>query len=305
MAITIFNKIKNGLKKTHDRVTSNLTRIVTGREKPDEEMLEDIEASFIQADIGIEATQRLLDVIRDTYSSEKNVDLPMIKQRIEDELINILGTDNANIKEASQAPTVVLVVGVNGTGKTTTIAKIAKMLKDDGKKVMLAAGDTFRAAAIEQLEIWGERIGIPVIKHQYGADAAAVSFDALEAAEARGVDYLIIDTAGRLHTKVNLMEELKKIQRVLKKKRDEVPHEILLVLDATTGQNAFQQARIFDEAIGITGLVLTKLDGTAKGGIVISIQTQLDIPVKYIGVGEQMDDLQPFIPQDFALALFE
>jgi len=305
MAKSIFSKVKSGLKKTHDRVTANLTRIVTGRDKPDEELLDEIEASFIQADVGIKATERLLDVIRNTYKSEKNVDLPLITQRIEDELENILGGDSSSPNRNPQGPTVILVVGVNGTGKTTTIAKIAKMLKDDGSTILLAAADTFRAAAIEQLDIWAERIGVPVIKHQHGADAAAVSFDALEAAEARAVDYLIIDTAGRLHTKVNLMEELKKIQRVLKKKRPDAPHEVLLVLDATTGQNALQQARIFNEALGITGLVLTKLDGTAKGGIVISIHTELDIPLKYIGVGEQMDDLQPFVPRDFARALFD
>jgi len=303
--VTIFSKIKAGLRKTHDRLTSNLTRIVTGREKPDEELLDEIEACFIQADIGVETTGRLMDVIRQTYKEEKNVDLPLIIRRIEDELINVLGLDNCRLNPAEASPTVILVIGVNGTGKTTTIAKIAKMLKDDGKKVILCAADTFRAAAIEQLDIWADRIGISVIKHQHGADAAAVVFDSLEAAHARKMDYLIIDTAGRLHTKVNLMEELKKIQRVIKKKQPNAPHEVLLVLDATTGQNALQQAKIFNEALGVTGLVMTKLDGTAKGGIVIAIQTELDIPVKYIGIGEQMDDLQPFAPQDFARALFE
>jgi len=303
--INIFSKVKNGLKKTHDRLTSNLVRVVAGRGKPDEELLEEIEASFIQADIGVETTERLMEVIRQTYREEKSVDLPLIIQRIEDELLEILGANNSALVSADTPPTVVLVVGVNGTGKTTTIAKIAKMLKEDGKKVLLSAADTFRAAAIEQLEIWGGRVGIPVIKHQLGADAAAVAYDSLEAAQARGIDYLIVDTAGRLHTKINLMEELKKIQRVIKKRRPDAPHEVLLALDATTGQNALQQAKIFNEALGITGLVLTKLDGTAKGGIVIAIQTQLGIPVKYIGVGEQIDDLQPFVPRDFARALFE
>jgi len=206
---------------------------------------------------------------------------------------------------APQPPTVILVVGVNGTGKTTTIAKLGKMMVDNGKKVLFAACDTFRAAAIEQLDIWAGRVGADLIKHQHGGDPAAVAFDAVEAAVARGADYLFIDTAGRLHTKVNLMEEIKKIQRVLGKKIADAPHETLLVLDATTGQNALQQARLFNDALGLTGLVLTKLDGTAKGGIVISIQREFHIPVKFIGVGEGFDDLQPFVPADFAKALLE
>lgn len=300
----ILNKLKSGLKKTHDRITAPLMRLVTGT-RVDQDALDELEATFLQADMGVETTERLLEVIRDTYKDEGRVEHDRLIERLEGELVGELAEDAAPLIVAPHPPTVILVVGVNGTGKTTTIAKLGKTMIDDGKSVLFAACDTFRAAAIEQLAIWAERAGAGLIKHKHGADPAAVAFDAVEAALARGTDCLIIDTAGRLHTKVNLMEEIKKIQRTIRKKLPEAPHETLLVLDATTGQNALQQARLFNDALGLTGLVLTKLDGTAKGGIVISIQREFHVPVKLIGVGEGFDDLQPFVPAEFARALLE
>jgi len=279
-------------------------RLVKGR-RVDQDALDELEATFLQADMGVETTERLLGVIRETYKEERGVDMARLVERLEAELVGELAEDAAPLITAPTPPTVVLVVGVNGTGKTTTIAKLARMLGGDGKKVLFGACDTFRAAAIEQLAIWADRTGADLVKHQHGADPAAVAYDATEAALARGADYLFIDTAGRLHTKVNLMEEIKKIQRTVAKKIPDAPHETLLVLDATTGQNALQQARLFNDALGLTGLVLTKLDGTAKGGIVISIQRQFHVPVKYIGVGEDFGDLQPFVPAEFARALLE
>ena len=300
----ILDKLKTGLKKTHDRLTDPLVRLVRGR-RADQDTLDELEATFLQADMGVETTERLLDVIRGTYKDEGRVELPRLLQRLESELVGELAEDAAPLNLAPTPPTVILVVGVNGTGKTTTIAKLARTLGADGTKTLFAACDTFRAAAIEQLAIWADRVGAGLVKHQHGADPAAVAFDAAEAALARGAHYLIIDTAGRLHTKVNLMEEIKKIQRTVAKKLPGAPHETLLVLDATTGQNALQQARLFNEALGLTGLVLTKLDGTAKGGIVIAIQREFHVPVKFIGVGEGLDDLQPFVPAEFARALLE
>jgi len=300
----ILSKLKTGLKKTHDRITDPLVRLVTGR-RVDQDTLDELEATFLQADMGVETTDRLLGVIRETYNEEGRVEMARLVERLEAELVGELSEDASPLNVAPQPPTVILVVGVNGTGKTTTIAKLGKMMIDDGKRVLFAACDTFRAAGIEQLGIWADRVGADLVKHQHGADPAAVAFDAAEAGLARGTDCVIIDTAGRLHTKVNLMEEIKKIQRTLGKKIAGAPHETLLVLDATTGQNALQQARLFNDALGLTGLVLTKLDGTAKGGIVVSIQRELHIPVKFIGVGEGFDDLQPFVPAEFARALLE
>jgi fused signal recognition particle receptor len=300
----ILRKLKTGLKKTHDRITDPLVRLVTGR-RVDQDTLDELEATFLQADMGVETTDRLLGVIRETYNEEGRVEMARLVERLEAELVGELSDDASPLNVAPQPPTVILVVGVNGTGKTTTIAKLGKMMVDDGKRVLFAACDTFRAAGIEQLGIWADRVGADLVKHQHGADPAAVAFDAAEAAVARGTDCVIIDTAGRLHTKVNLMEEIKKIQRTLGKKIAGAPHETLLVLDATTGQNALQQARLFNDALGLTGLVLTKLDGTAKGGIVVAIQREFHIPVKFIGVGEGFDDLQPFVPAEFARALLE
>ena len=304
MSFGFFEKLKNGLKKTHDKITAPLLRLVTGK-KIDENTLDELEATLLQTDMGIATTNELVNIIRDLYRTEKNVDFGRITQKIEEDLFKVLNSDEKNLIIAPKPPTVIMVVGVNGTGKTTSIGKIAKYLSAQGKKIILGACDTFRAAAIEQLEIWAERSGAGIIKHQHGADPAAVAFDAVQASIARGADYLIMDTAGRLHTKVNLMEEIKKIQRTVGKILPGAPHETLLVLDGTTGQNALQQAKIFNEAIGLTGIVLTKLDGTAKGGIVISIQREFHIPVKFIGVGEQIDDLQPFVPREFVKALME
>jgi len=300
----ILSKLKTGLKKTHDRITDPLVRLVTGR-RVDQDALDELEATFLLADMGVETTDRLLGVIRETYNEEGRVEMTRLVERLEAELVGELSEDASPLNVAPQPPTVILVVGVNGTGKTTTIAKLGKMMVDDGKRVLFAACDTFRAAAIEQLAIWADRVGADLVKHQHGADPAAVAFDAAEAGLARGTDSVMIDTAGRLHTKVNLMEEIKKIQRTLAKKIADAPHETLLVLDATTGQNALQQARLFNDALGLTGLVLTKLDGTAKGGIVVSIQREFHIPVKFIGVGEGFDDLQRFVPAEFARALLE
>ena len=304
MAFGFFSRLKSGLKKTHDKITAPLARLITGR-RIDEETLEELEETLLQADMGVTTTLEIVESVRDLYKSERNVQMDRVIGKVEDDLLMVLDREQANLVTAPQPPTVVLVVGVNGTGKTTSIGKIAHHLVSQSKKVILGACDTFRAAAIEQLSVWAERAGAGIVKHQHGADAAAVAFDATEAAIARAADYLIMDTAGRLHTKVNLMEEIRKIQRIVAKKIEGAPHEILLVLDATTGQNAVQQAKIFNETLGLTGLILTKLDGTAKGGIVISIQRDLHVPVKFIGVGEQIDDLQPFVPRDFIKALLE
>lgn len=301
----IFGKLRRGLKKTRERIASGLARVFTGRGRIDEEMLEDLEATFLQADMGVKMTARLIDCVREFHKSEKGLGREALIERLEGEVASALGSNSVSLNISSTPPTVILVVGVNGTGKTTTIAKLAKMLQDEGKKVLLAACDTFRAAAIDQLGILAERAGVSIVKHQHGADAAAVVYDAAEAALARGTDYLIVDTAGRLHTKVNLMEEIKKVQRVIAKKIPGAPHEVLLVLDATTGQNALQQAKMFHEALGLTGIVMAKLDGTAKGGILLAIKQELDIPIKFVGVGEGLEDLEPFVPSDFAGALFE
>jgi len=300
----LLGKLRRGLKKTRDRLSSGIVRILTGKGKIDEELLEQLEATFLQTDMGVKMTTRLMESVREVYKSERGLDKNALLGRLREDVACALGSESVPLSVSASPPTVILVVGVNGTGKTTTIAKLAKSLTDDGKKVLVAACDTFRAAAIDQLVILAERAGASIVKHQHGADAAAVAFDAAEASTARGMDFLIIDTAGRLHTKVNLMEEMKKVQRVVGKKMPGAPHEVLLVLDATTGQNALQQARMFHEALGLTGIVMAKLDGTAKGGILLAIEEELDIPIKFVGIGENLDDLEPFVPSDFAQALF-
>jgi len=300
----LLGKLRSGLKKTRDRLSSGIVRILTGARKIDEELLEDLEGIFLQTDMGVTMTARLIESVRELYRDEKGLDRNLLLQKLQEEVAGALGSDPVSLNVSASPPTVILVVGVNGTGKTTTIAKLAKMFTDDGKKVLVAASDTFRAAAIDQLVILAERAGATVVKHQHGADAAAVAFDAAEASIARGMDFLIIDTAGRLHTNVNLLEEVKKVQRVIAKKIPGSPHEVLLVLDATTGQNALQQARMFHEALGLTGMVMAKLDGTAKGGILLAIKEELDIPMKFVGIGEKLGDLEPFVPSDFAQALF-
>lgn len=299
-----FDKLKQGLEKTRKSFTEKIEQLVTGYATIDDEFLEDLEAVLLSADVGVKTTTRLMSDIR---AGIKNKDIgspeelrPFLEQRIK----VLLEDGLSEPKLADQPPTVIIVVGVNGVGKTTTIGKLGHYYHAQGKKVLFAAGDTFRAAAIDQLDIWASRIGAEVIKHSEGSDPAAVAYDAVQAAKARKADVVIIDTAGRLHTKANLMEELKKIRRVVSREIETAPHETLLVLDATTGQNAINQAKIFGDAVQLTGVVLTKLDGTAKGGVVIAVKAELGLPVKWIGVGEGVNDLRPFTPQEFAEALF-
>jgi len=288
------------LSRTRQSLSSGFDRVFAGKKKIDDEVLEELEELLITSDIGVQTTMDLIERL----SKAKAADISEVKQILKDEILSILGSHPPDPVEAQSTPHVVLVVGVNGVGKTTTIGKIAASARASGKKVLIGAADTFRAAAIEQLAIWAERADAEFVKHRENADPAAVAFDAVSAATARGCDIVLIDTAGRLHTKSNLMEELKKIKRTVSKQLEGAPHEILLVLDATTGQNALSQAKQFDEALDLTGLALTKLDGTAKGGIVISICGSLKIPLQYIGVGEQIDDLRRFDAEQFIEALF-
>lgn len=298
-----FEKLKAGLQKTKESVFKQVNDIFKHFVSVDEDMLEELEEALIAADVGVDATEEIIDSLRDTIKERHIKEPAEAKDALMEILSGMIGEGGE--LDLSGKPAVVLVIGVNGVGKTTSIAKIAKRLKDSGKSVVLAAADTFRAAAIDQLEEWAGRIDVPIVKHTEGSDPAAVVFDAASAAKSKGADVLIIDTAGRLHNKKNLMSELAKIGRVIDRELPGSPRETLLVLDAVTGQNAVNQAKEFKNATDITGIVLTKLDGTAKGGIVISIKKILGIPVKYIGVGEKMDDLQEFDPQDFVKALFE
>jgi len=297
--------IRRGLAKTHDRLAKGFGRVFGLSRKLDDAVCDEIEELLIQADMGVEATTEIIDDLRDAYKEGRIEDTEALREHLRAELKDALGEGHAGIRMADEPPTVILVAGVNGSGKTTSIAKLAKHFHDNGLGVLLAASDTFRAAAVEQLDVWRQRIGVDIVKHQTGADPAAVTYDALDAALARKVDVLIVDTAGRLHTKKNLMAELEKIRRVITKRVPEAPHEVLLVLDATTGQNAVQQAKLFQEAVDVTGIFLAKLDGTAKGGIVVAIRRQLGIPVRFIGVGESPDDIEPFDPDKFVEALFE
>ena len=299
-----FDRLKEGLTKTRKGFTEKIEQLVSGYATIDDEFLDDLEAVLIAADVGVKTVTALIADIK-TGVKAKQINspddlVPFLKTRI----AAILAEGEGAPREAETGPTVIMVVGVNGVGKTTTIAKLGHYYREQGRCVLLAAGDTFRAAASEQLEIWGSRIGADVIRHKEGSDPAAVAFDAVQAAKARNADLLIIDTAGRLHTKSNLMEELKKVHRVVARELPGAPHEVLLVLDATTGQNALSQARLFKEAVEISGLVLTKLDGTAKGGVIVAVKSELGVPVKWIGVGEKMEDLRPFVASDFADALF-
>ncbi|MBI5117146.1 signal recognition particle-docking protein FtsY [Candidatus Poribacteria bacterium] len=302
----IIARLRSQLSKAREGFAAKV-RSLLRRGKIDEGIFEELEAALIQADMGVNTTSELVEKMRNRAKDDKLTDAEQLYSVLEEELISLLSRPAGVEPKPVQpvGPRVTLMIGVNGVGKTTTIGKLANMHRQDEKKVLIAAADTFRAAAIEQLEIWANRSSADLVKHKSGADPAAVAYDALAAAIARKCDYLIIDTAGRLHTKTNLMEELKKIKRVLGKLDPTAPHEILMVLDATTGQNALSQARLFTEALGITGIVLTKLDGTAKGGIVVAIQQEFGIPVKYIGVGESLDDLKPFHPDEFVKALFE
>lgn len=298
-----FSKLKEGLTKTRQGFVAKIENLVSIGKKIDEELYEELEELLIQADVGVNTAVELVENLRQEVKKRKIEDSQELNAVLKELIAGIMGTEEFSLNLQGQ-PAVIIVVGVNGVGKTTTIGKLAYNFKAEGKKVLLAAGDTFRAAAIDQLEIWGGRVGCDVIKHKEGADPAAVVFDAIQAAKARSTDVLIVDTAGRLHTKINLMEELKKVFRVITRELPDAPNEVLLVLDAATGQNAISQAKLFGQACGTTGIVLTKLDGTAKGGVVIGIKSELDIPVKYIGIGEQIDDLKEFNPQDFVDALF-
>ncbi|MFZ5643368.1 MAG: signal recognition particle-docking protein FtsY [Bacillota bacterium] len=299
----IFSKLKESLTRTRQGLVEKIDSLITGRKNIDESLYEELEEILIQSDVGSDTSLNLVDGLRKLVKERKLSEAEQLKPLLKELVRDILGQDRTPIA-AGGNPTTILVVGVNGVGKTTTIGKLAYNLKQNGKRVILAAGDTFRAAAIDQLEIWGNRAGVDVIKHSEGSDPAAVVYDAVQAAKARNADFLVVDTAGRLHTKSNLMEELKKVGRVLSRENPGAPHEVLLVLDATTGQNAINQAKIFGEATGVTGIVLTKLDGTAKGGVVIGIKQALDIPVKFIGIGEGIDDLRPFDSEEFVEALF-
>ena len=299
-----FDRLKKGLNKTRENLTNKIEKIIIGYADIDDDLLDELEETLIMADVGVQTTDKLMTAVR-KGNKKKEINTPEdLKPFLQKQIVEILTAGEDTTRIAEQGPTVLLVIGVNGAGKTTTIGKLAAYYKGQGKSVLLAAADTFRAAAIDQLEVWGQRTGVPVIKHEEGSDPAAVAFDAVKAAVARKVDMLIIDTAGRLQTKSNLMQELEKINRVIGREIPGAPHETLLVLDATTGQNAISQAELFTKAAPITGVVLTKLDGTAKGGVVIGIKSQLSMPVKWIGVGEGVEDLRPFNAEDFAKALF-
>ncbi len=299
-----FDKLKAGLFKTKETVFKPLNKLFKSLRKIDEEFMEELEEVLICADVGYESTEAIIDELRDRIKEDGLKDSDEILNVLKEIMCDMIG-EGAPLNTGARKPDVILVIGVNGVGKTTSIAKIANNLKKDGKKVVLAAADTFRAAAIDQLQIWADRVGVDLIKHTEGSDPAAVVFDATAAAKSRGADVLIIDTAGRLHNKKNLMDELAKISRVLDRELPDSARETLLVLDSTTGQNAVQQAKEFKNSANITGLVLTKLDGTAKGGIVFSIKNELGIPVKFIGVGEAVDDMEKFDNKQFVQALFE
>lgn len=295
-----FERLKTRLSKTRQTLTDGFDKIFVGKNRIDDAMLENLEELLITADIGVQTSMQLIEQI----SSKNLSDVDQVKSHLRDEILSILNVQTSTAQIVTSTPHVIMVVGVNGVGKTTTIGKLAAHATASGKKVLIAASDTFRAAAVEQLTIWAERAGADIIKHKAHTDPAAVAFDAAAAACSRGTDILLIDTAGRLHTKVNLMEELKKIKRSIAKQIPDAPHETLMVVDATTGQNAISQAKLFNDALDLTGLVLTKLDGTAKGGIVVSIGSALNIPLQYIGIGEQIEDLREFDPELFVKALF-
>ena len=297
------DKIKKGFAKTKSQVFDKVSLAISAKKKIDDELLEEIEEILITGAVGVDASMRILEAVKLRVRKEKFEDATALFGILKDEIANIFPESSFSETDFQQHPYVILVIGVNGVGKTTSIAKIARRFQQNGKKVLLAAGDTFRAAAVEQLEIWANRLQVDIVKHGSGADPAAVAFDAIQAAKARKADVVLIDTAGRLHTKANLMEELKKVQRVIQKVMPDAPHYRLLVLDGNTGQNALNQAREFVNAVGVNGIVLTKLDGSAKGGAVIGIAHTLGLPVEYIGVGEGMDDLQPFDAKLYADSL--
>lgn len=304
---TVTEKFKQGLEKTRNSFAEKVNDLVYRYRKVDEDFFEELEEILIGADVGVSVVMELIDQLRDEVKRRNIQDPKEVQAVISEKLVEIYkgnGNFNNELNVQDNALTVILFVGVNGVGKTTTIGKMAHKFKTDGKSVLLAAGDTFRAGAIEQLEVWGERVGVDVIKQGSGSDPAAVMYDAIQAAKSRKVDVLLCDTAGRLQNKVNLMKELEKVKRVIEREVPGAPHEVLLVIDATTGQNGLSQAKTFREATNVTGIVLTKLDGTAKGGIVLAIRNEMDVPVKFVGLGEQMDDLQAFDPEQYVYGLF-
>ncbi len=301
-----WTRMKQGMSKTRKGLGKGLADLLVGAKEIDDEIFEEIETQLLVADVGVEATDVIIEALTDQVSREELVDADALYESLQNELRKLLvPVDQPMVIDGSKKPYVILMVGVNGVGKTTTIGKLACRFKAEGKSVMLAAGDTFRAAAVEQLQVWGERNDIPVVAQHTGADSASVVYDAVQAAQSRNVDILIADTAGRLHTRGNLMDELTKVTRVMKKLIPDAPHEVLLVLDAGTGQNAINQAEQFRDAAGVTGLALTKLDGTAKGGILFALAKRTGLPIRFIGVGERLEDLRPFHAEEFVQALFE
>jgi len=302
----LFEKLKQGLSKTHQGFVEKMDQLLMGKKSIDQDLLDELEGLLFSADLGVKTSSQLIDGVRRGLKKGELQEPEKVKDFIRQEMLRILqtGQEPLSIDFSQTKPFLFMVVGVNGVGKTTTIAKIAHQYSSQGKKVLIGAADTFRAAAVEQLEVWAKRVGADLIKQSKGSDPSAVAFDSVHAAKARNMDLILIDTAGRLHTKVNLMEELKKVKRIISRECPGAPHEILLVLDATTGQNAISQAKLFHEAIGITGIALAKLDGTAKGGIIVGITDELRIPIRYIGVGEGMDDLREFNATEFVEALF-
>jgi fused signal recognition particle receptor len=302
---TLLDRLKAGVEKTRAGLVDRIEDAISGRKEINADLLDELEYALITADIGVRTATEILDQIRMRVDRKLIDDAHELRSLIKQSLLEILQANDRPVPRVATPPAVVMVVGVNGAGKTTTIGKLARRYQDEGRSVVLAAADTFRAAAIEQLEVWGTRTGVDVIRQQQGSDPSSVVYTAVEAARARKVDYVIVDTAGRLHTKDNLMAELEKMRRTVKKLIPEAPHEVLLVLDATTGQNGLEQARRFTETSGVTGIVLTKLDGTAKGGVVVAISRELGLPIRYVGIGEKVDDLLPFEPETFINSLFQ
>lgn len=301
----LLDRLKAGIEKTRSGLVDRLEDVISGRKQIDAELLEELEYTLITADLGVRTVDDILERIRQRADRKQIADAAEIRTLIREQLLEILSGSETPVRTVSQPPAVVMLVGINGAGKTTTIGKLAHRFISEGRTVLLCAADTFRAAAIEQLEIWAQRSGVEMIRQNTGADPSAVVFDSLQAAKARKTDYVIIDTAGRLHTKENLMAELEKMRRTCQRVVPGSPHEVWLVMDATTGQNGLEQARKFTESAGVTGIILTKLDGTAKGGVVVAIARQLNLPIRFIGIGEKLDDLLPFEPDRFVASLFD
>lgn len=301
----LLDRLKTGIQKTRSGLVDRIEDVLAGKKEIDADLLEELEYALITADLGVRTVEETLERIRQQVDRRMAADPAEVRNLIREELLEVLRSSETPVRAVATPPAVVMVVGVNGAGKTTTIGKLAHRFLGEGRKVLLCAADTFRAAAIEQLEVWAQRAGVDMIRQKTGSDPSAVVFDSLQAAKARGVDYVIIDTAGRLHTKENLMAELEKMRRTCQRVVPGSPHEVWLVLDATTGQNGLEQARRFTETAGVTGIVLTKLDGTAKGGVVVAIARELNLPIRFIGIGEKMDDLLPFEPEQFVASLFD